>query len=172
MPDILFKEKINHPVTFDLSSEDEDEDVWPVAERAQQGTGMVVLSSRNETIIPNSRNPHEQPWTQETIHESIRICRERGFVTGAIVAARPLLGSGNDWKVKSAVYWGIVTSLNTFIPGQLYNAYAPITVRWFIPANHMNCSEDKLFPSDLYLIHAALSEEVVTAKMVAQQGLS
>lgn len=164
MPDILFKEKINHPVTFDLPPEDLDDDIWPPAERASQGSG--------EVIIPNSRNPHEQPWTQETIHESIRICRERGFVTGAIVAARPLLGSGNDWKVKSAVYWGIVTSLNTFIPGQLYTAYAPITVRWFIPANHMNCSEDKLFPSDLYLIHAALSEEVVTAKMVAQQGLS
>lgn len=165
----LYMEKVNHPITFELSGADPDDDIWPTAQKMDQTSGVVLLSSNRGTITPNSRNPFEQEWTQETIHESIRACRERGLVAGAIVAARPLLGSGNDWKVKSHVYWGIITNLNTFIPGQVYTAYAPITVRWFVPENHMNKSVDRVFPVDLYLIHSAISDATIEAKMLAQQ---
>ena len=164
MPEALFMEKVNHPVVFELDAQDPDDDIWPKEEPASRGNGTII-------ILPSSRNPHEQPWTQETIHECIGICRKRGLIPGAIVAARPLLGSGNDWKVKSFVYWGVIESLNTFIPGQVYTAYAPISVRWIQPSNHNNRVVDKLFPADLYLIHAALTEETIQQKMKAQQEL-
>ena len=160
----IYMEKVNHPITFEINGEDPDDDVWPPAEQR----GVVILNGGQDKITPNSRNPFEQEWTMESIHESIRACRERGLIPGAIVAARPLLGSGNDWKVKSYVYWGIITSLNTYIPGQVYTAYAPITLRWFVPDNHMNKAVDRVFPVDLYLIHAALTDDAVEAKMRAQ----
>ena len=92
------------------------------------------------------------------------------MVPGAIVAKRPLAGdTGAEWKVKSHSYWGIITAVSTYIPGQLYKAYAPLTVRWFQPMNHQNRYDDKLFAGDLYLIHAALTEEALKQKMEAQK---
>ena len=166
MPDALFNEKVNHPVVFEvdaLHQEDPDDDIWP-PNRQLPSRGVVVFGNHvtEPVVTPNM-------WNEQTIHQSVRLCRDRGFVPGAIVAAKPLLGSGNDWKVKSFVYWGIITSLNTYIPGQVYNVYAPITVRWLQASNHNNRVEDKLFPADLYLIHAALTEETIIAKMQQQQ---
>lgn len=168
----IFKEKINHPIEFDLkpADDDEDDDIWPPYQRKDyhtQGSGVVLLPGSGDRI---NKNPNtETDWDQAKIHASIAACKEAGFVQGAIVAHRPLLASGNDWKVKLPVYWGFITSLNTYIPGQQYKVYAPIHVRWFVPSNHANYVEEKLFPGDLYLIHAALSEEAIVAKMKAQQ---
>ena len=167
-----FNEKVNIPIAFEIDPTDPDDDIWPKAQSALPERGVVLLGHNGGTSegFARDRNPHNKvEWNQETIHESIRICREKGFVPGAIVAARPLLGSGNDWKVKSYVYWGIVTALNTYIPGQTYLAYAPLMIRWFVPTNHYNRTEDRLFPSDLYLIHAALTEGTITNKMLEQQ---
>lgn len=173
MPEHLFKEKINHPIEFTVNPvEDEvDDDIWPTAERADyhtRGSGVIMLPGSGDRL--SRTNPHtETEWTQQKIHECITAAKAAGFVQGAIVAHRPLLASGNDWKVKLPVYWGLITSLNTYIPGQQYKVYAPIMVRWFVPSNHANYVEEKLFPGDLYLIHAALSEESIVAKMKAQQ---
>ena len=168
MPEILM-EKINHPITFEMDSlhaEDPDDDIWPTPQRMPE-RGVVLLNApRSEPVVPAS--PPGQ-WTEATIHQTIRICRERGFVPGAIVASRPLLGSGLDWKVKSFVYWGVIVSLHTYIPGQVYDSYAPSGVRWFVPSNHNNRTEDRLFPGDLYLLHAAMTEETITNKMKQQQ---
>ena len=171
MPDV-YKEKVNIPITFEINSDDPDDDIWPVAQRAEssRGNGVVLLTHHeargDRTIISPA---DEVEWNQQTIHDSIRLCKEMGFVQGAVVAPRPLLGSGSDWKVKLPVYWGIITSLNMYIPGQTYKAFAPIHVRWLVPGNHSGYVETKLFPYDLYLIHAALSEEAIVAKMKAQQ---
>ena len=162
MPEKLGMEKINHPITFDLSPEDPDDEI-PLHNSSLPERGVVLLPS-----APNVGNTVE--WNQDTIHQAIRLCRERGMVPGAIVAKRPLLGdNGAAWKVKSHSYWGIITNISTYIPGQLYNAYAPLTVRWFQPMNHQNRYEDKLFAGDLYLIHAALTEEALNSKMEAQK---
>ena len=171
MPDV-YKEKVNIPITFEINSDDPDDDIWPTAERAaalpERGVVLLTHQERNgaRTIISPV---DEMEWNQQTIHDSIRMCKEMGFVQGAVVAPRPLLGSGSDWKVKLPVYWGIITSLNTYIPGQTYKVFAPIQVRWLVPGNHSGYMETKLFPYDLYLIHAALSEEAIVAKMKAQQ---
>lgn len=165
----IFNEKINIPVVFEMPSPDEEEDdnIWPPYNQTRPTSGVVLLPGSGDRL---SRNPHtETDWDQAKIHASIAACKDAGFVQGAIVAHRPLLASGNDWKVKLPVYWGLITSLNTYIPGQIYKAYAPIMVRWFVPTNHANYVEEKLFPGDLYLIHAALSEEAIVAKMKAQQ---
>src|ERR1044072_4809367 len=110
MPENLYMEKINHPITFEtkepedaLHMADPDDDIWPTA---QPSRGVVVFGRHpGDVSVPPQ-------WDEKSIHQSIRICRERGLVPGAIVAAKPLLGSGNDWKVKSFVYWGVVTGLN------------------------------------------------------------
>ena len=175
MPDI-YQEKVNIPITFELESKDEsdmDDDIWPVAERANAALpdrGVVLLTHQKRngprTIISRS---DEIEWNQETIHNSIRVCREMGFTQGAIVAPRPLLGSGSDWKVKLPCYWGVIMSMNTYIPGQTYKVFAPLVVRWFVPSNHSGSVETRLFPYDLYLIHRAVTEEEIVAKMKEQQ---
>lgn len=170
-PDMAFPlmERINHPVTFELDSlheADPDDDIWPPATRMPE-RGVVVLghTPRSDPVVP----ANAVQWDEQSIHQAVRLSRERGFVPGAIVAAKPLLGSGMDWKVKTFVHWGVVISLHTYIPGQAYTVYAPIEVRWFVPQNHTGRVTDKLFPADLYLIHSALTEETITAKMKQQQ---
>lgn len=166
MPELL-KEKVNIPITFELDSPDKDEDDgWPTPERSPRlpERGVMLLSDHR-----SRQRLDDKVWDQQTIHESISACREMGFTPGAIVAPRPLLGSGSDWKVKLPVYWGVITSLNTYIPGQQYQVYAPITVKWLVPSNHANYVEAKLFPFDLYLLHKALSDDEIAAKMKDQQ---
>lgn len=166
MPEKLGMEKINHPIAFDLSPEDEDDEI-PFGNSNLPERGVVLLTHHEQRGTPNVGNVE---WNQDTIHQAIRLCRERGMVPGAIVAKRPLLGdNGAAWKVKSHSYWGIITAISTYIPGQLYHAYAPLTVRWFQAMNHQNRYEDKLFAGDLYLIHAALTEEALNSKMEAQK---
>lgn len=162
-------EKINHPVVFEvdaLHQEDPDDDIWPPATRVpERGVVLLNVRPRSEPVVP----ANAVQWDEQSIHQAVRLSRERGFVPGAIVAAKPLLGSGQDWKVKTFVHWGVVISLHTYIPGQAYRVYAPIEVKWFVPQNHTGRVSDKLFPADLYLIHSALTEETITAKMKQQQ---
>ena len=172
MPDV-YQEKVNIPITFELESKDIDDDIWPGARRANAALpdrGVVLLTHqevRGPRTIITPRD--EVEWNQETIHNSIRMCREMGFTQGAIVAPRPLLGSGSDWKVKLPCYWGVIMSMNTYIPGQTYKVFAPLVVRWFVPGNHSGYVEARLFPYDLYLIHRAVTEEEIVAKMKEQQ---
>ena len=175
MPDV-YQEKVNIPITFELESKDEsdiDDDIWPVAERANAALpdrGVVLLTHHQRSNGGTIITPRDEvEWNQETIHNSIRLCREMGFTQGAIVAPRPLLGSGSDWKVKLPCYWGVIMSMNTYIPGQTYKVFAPLVVRWFVPGNHSGYVEARLFPYDLYLIHRAVTEEEIVAKMKEQQ---
>ena len=171
MPDV-YQEKVNIPITFELESKDIDDDIWPVEERAATlpDRGVVLLTHQERNGSRTIITPKDEvEWNQETIHNSIRLCREMGFTQGAIVAPRPLLGSGSDWKVKLPCYWGVIMSMNTYIPGQTYKVFAPLVVRWFVPGNHSGYVEARLFPYDLYLIHRAVTEEEIVAKMKEQQ---
>jgi len=162
MPEVVkMKERINAPIVFETQAP-EPEKFEREYTPASQGNGVILLPNRgvhsNNAIV----------WDQQAIHNAIMLSKNRGFNVGAVVAMRALPGSGMEWKAKAPYYWGIVTALNYYIPGNTPEGYAPITVRWLDKDKHNGITEEKLFPGLLYLIHAPLTEEALDSKLKTQ----
>lgn len=109
----------------------------------------------------------EDTTIRELVFATINDCREKGFDDNAIVCLKPKNLSEN-WRRMSHMQWGIVVNLDRYPPKDGVNKWAPICVRWIVPAAHSGKQTEHFFPDELYLIHGALSSTLMSQIFEAQ----
>jgi hypothetical protein len=103
-----------------------------------------------------------RPTSAQKIGDYLKQKEIEGFGLGAVVARRWCA----DWRYQTCFEWGAIMGVKTYCLGSHEPGfYAPFIVRWF----NRNMNEEGAWPEDLYLIHQALSKNLLESIIEDQQ---
>lgn len=98
----------------------------------------------------------------EQINEYIKWAEVQGFAQGAVVARRWCA----DWRTETVHEWGVIIGCRAYTHGSHEPGfYSPFTVRWF----QTRLGEEGVWAEDLYLIHQALSKDLLRSILEEQE---